>query len=242
MSELILGRHIPDELTTMAREIGPEPGTVLAEMEAAAVDEGFPIVGPEVGGWLAQLARIRGAERILELGSGFGYSACWFARALPDDGEIILTEFDADLLDRAEHYLERVGASDLGTFEAGDAVEIAARQDDPFDVVLIDIDKHQYPEAFETVRDLVAPGGLIVADNTITGGRERVDGSVHFETVRTALAEPDFDVDDADLAENTRVDTEGVITYVERLRDDPDFESTLLPLGDGLTVSTRIRE
>jgi predicted O-methyltransferase YrrM len=93
-----------------------------------------------------------------EFGSGFGYSAYWFARALPDDGAVVLTDLDEANLDRAREYLERGGPADLATFEVGDALATAERYDGPFDVVCLDLEKYQYEAAFETMRDAVRPG------------------------------------------------------------------------------------
>jgi len=146
-----------DELVTetvnaIAEAVRPERDTVLREMDARSDREGFPTVGPQVGGWLSLLARTVTAERIFEFGSGFGYSAYWFARALDADGEIVLTEIDADELDDAREYFERGGVADRAHFEHGDAIDIVDQYDGPFDVVLIDNEKERYTEAFEAVR------------------------------------------------------------------------------------------
>jgi len=113
---------------------------------------------PAVGGWLSQLARVAGARRGFEVGSCFGYSAYWFALALPDDGAVVLTDLEEANLDRAREYLERGGLADLATFEVGDALATAERYDGPFDVVWLDLEKYQYEATFETMRDAVRPG------------------------------------------------------------------------------------
>ena len=241
MSVLFLGEHVPADVDQFARFVGPDPGEVLVEMAEYAEREGFPIVGPAVGGWLCQLARLVDAERVFEFGSGYGYSACWFARALPEDGDIVLTEFDADNLDLARSYLDRLGAAGRATFEVGDAVETARGYDGPFDVVLLDIEKYQYVDAFETIRDAIPPGGVVVADNTMSAGRESPDDTVSFEALLRAIEDDDFEVADADLDDLGRRSTRGILDHLERLDQDPGFETTLLPLGDGLTVSTRSR-
>lgn len=211
-------------------------------MEAYAQQEGFPIVGPTVGGWLEQLARIRGAERIFEFGSGFGYSAYWFARALPSDGEIVLTELDERNLERAREYLDRGDVCDPAVFEVGHAVETARTYDGPFDVALFDIEKYEYVDAFDAIRDSIRPGGMIVADNTMSAGRERPDDTVAFDPLRRVLTGEVASLADTDVEESARRGTQGIVDYVERLRDDPAFETTMLPLGDGVTVSTRTRD
>ncbi|MFB6142497.1 MAG: O-methyltransferase [Halorientalis sp.] len=223
---------VTDATAAFARAVGPAPDAVIAEMDERAEREGFPTVGPAVGGWLQVLARLVGARRVFEFGSGFGYSAYWFARALPADGEVVLTEVDADELELAREYLARGGFDDLARYELGDAVETVADVAGPFDVVLLDNEKHRYREAFEAVRPKVAEGGVVVADNAMAGA------GVDFTAVEELLARDkvsDDGEDDVAVGESTR----GVAAYLRRVRSDPDFETALLPLGEGVAVSCR---
>lgn len=215
---------VPAGVSQFARAIGSSDD-VIDEMDDYADEQGFPTVGPEVGGWLRLLARMSDARSVFEFGSGFGYSAYWFAEALPDDGEIVLTERDADNLDRAREYLSRGGYLDQATIEQGDAIEIVERYDDPFDIVLLDNEKHRYREAFETVREKVASDGLVVADNAMTS--DSMDFDALSEIVRGNAVEAN---------EATR----GIAEYLESVTNDPEFETALLPLGEGLAVSHRV--
>jgi predicted O-methyltransferase YrrM len=215
---------VPDEIQRFARAIGPEPDEVVEEMDEHADREGFPTVGPEVGGWLQLLAELVDARRVFEFGSGFGYSAYWFARALPPEGEVVLTEVDADELDQARAYLERGGYADQARFEHGDAIETVEAYDGPFDVVLIDNEKHRYVEAFESVREKVARGGVVLADNAMTAG------VVDFDALLAAR-----EGGAPGMNEHTR----GVADYLDRVDADPEFETVLLPLGEGVAVSRR---
>jgi predicted O-methyltransferase YrrM len=215
---------VPDEIQRFARAIGPEPDEVVEEMDEHADREGFPTVGPEVGGWLQLLAELVDARRVFEFGSGFGYSAYWFARALPPEGEVVLTEVDADELDQARAYLERGGYADQARFEHGDAIETVEAYDGPFDVVLIDNEKHRYVEAFESVREKVARGGVVLADNAMTAG------VVDFDALLAAR-----EGGAPGINEHTR----GVADYLDRVDADPEFETVLLPLGEGVAVSRR---
>jgi len=240
MTELFLGAHIPDDLTAVTAAIGQEPDDVLVEMERYAREEGFPIVGGAVGGWLAQLARLVGASRVFEFGSGFGYSAYWFSRALPQDGEIVLTDADAGNLERARKFFEQGAVRVDARFEVGDAIETARAYDGPFDVVLLDIEKYEYAEAFEVARGMLSPGGVVVADNVLTAGREAVDDTVAYDPLRAVLTGEADSLDDTDIAASARRGTAGVLAYLDCVRG-PGFETTLLPLGDGVTVTTRTR-
>ncbi|MCL9815049.1 O-methyltransferase [Natranaeroarchaeum aerophilus] len=216
---------LPDETARFVSAAGPQPDDVLAEMDEYAHEHGFPHVGPEVGGWLQLLARMVEAERVFEFGSGYGYSAYWFARALPDDGEIVLTEFDADELELAREYLRRGGFDSMTTYEHGDAIETVERYDGPFDVVLVDVRKDQYPDAFEAVREKVAPGGIIVADNAMTAGTLDFEGLL-------AVQEG---ADPSDLDDQTR----GIADYLQATRDAPEFTTAVMPVGEGIAVSYR---
>jgi predicted O-methyltransferase YrrM len=215
---------VPDDVETFAAAVGPEPDDVLREMDARAEETGFPTVGPAVGGWLQQLAGLVDARRVFEFGSGFGYSAYWFARGLPAEGEIVLTEIDADELADARDYLARGGYAEMARFEEGDAIDIVAAYDGPFDVVLIDNEKDRYVEAFEAVREAVPVGGVVVADNMTAGPFE-------FEEIHRVVVEGGET--DNDMAR-------GVGDYLDHVRAAEAFETTLLPLGEGLAVSRRI--
>ena len=121
---------------------------VLLEMEAEAVRRGFPIVGRNVGVTLEVLARSVGARRVMELGSGFGYSAYWFARAVGPGGEVHCTDGDPANAEAGASFLARAGLGDRVTYHVGDAVEQLSLLDGPFDVVFCDIDKTGYPDAW----------------------------------------------------------------------------------------------
>ncbi len=186
---------------------------VVGEMERLAQERGFPIVGAQVGRLLAMLARSIGARRVLELGSGFGYSAWWFARAVGPEGRVVLTETDADNARRAEVFLARSDLGDRVEIRVGDALQIAGGYDEPFDIVFNDIDKQDYPRALPVALERLRPGGLFVSDNMLWQGR----------VVNEA---------NADAA------TRGVLELTRALYASPDLHTTILPIRDGVSVST----
>lgn len=219
---------VPNDIETFATAVGPRSDDVIREMDRRAEETGFPTVGPAVGGWLTQLAGLVEAERVFEFGSGYGYSAYWFLRGMGDDAEIVLTEIDRDELDDAREYLDRGGFADRATFEYGDAIETIESYEGPFDIVLIDNEKDRYVEAFESVREAVPVGGCVVADNAL-------EGPFEFETLYGLFVDGNEDLRGSDLPA-----VRGIAAYLERVRDDSEFETTLLPLGEGLAVSRRI--
>jgi len=114
---------------------------ILLEMEERAEANNFPIVNRMAGSSLLVLARSLGARRIFELGSGFGYSAFWFATAAGPQGEVFLTDGDHDNTLLSEDYLIRAGLADRCRFLTGDAVAQLDATPGDFDIVYCDIDK-----------------------------------------------------------------------------------------------------
>ncbi|WP_290819467.1 O-methyltransferase [Halovivax sp.] len=218
---------LSDDLQRYLRATGPTHDAIHAEMAAYADEHGFPIIGPDAGGVLRSYAAATDARRIFEFGSGFGYSAYWFLQGMADDGEIVLTEIDADELAMAEEYLERAGVADRASFECGDAIEIADRYEGPFDVVLIDHQKDRYADAFALVRDKLPAGAVVIADNVLSGAVDYRDLLPYVESGESLP-------DDA----NTR----GIADYLDTVRADDDFHTVVLPVGSGLAVSTRERD
>lgn len=215
--------HLADDVLRFVRATGPQPDDVLEEMDAYAEANGFPHVGPEVGGFLRLTARLAGAESVFEFGSGYGYSAYWFAEALPEDGKIALTEVDEDELEMAREYLERGGYDELASYELGDALDTVERYDGPFDVVLIDHQKHRYVDALEAVRGKLAEGAVVVADNAMSA-----EDVVVFDDLLAHV-----EGESVELNEGTR----GIADYLDTVRADPAFETMVLPLGEGIAVS-----
>jgi caffeoyl-CoA O-methyltransferase len=191
---------------------------VLLEMESYATERGFPIVGRNVGVTLEVLARAAGARRIMELGSGFGYSAYWHARAVGSRGEVHLTDGDPENEARAAEYLGRAELADRVRFHVGDAVEELGKLEGDFDVVFSDIDKDGYPDAWRAASDRVRPGGLYVCDNVLWYGRVAVEDPED--------ARPHY--------------TEAVLEHNRLVAEDERYVSTIVPTRDGVLVAIRI--
>lgn len=224
---------LPDSVETLAGLISTDGDEIVARMDERADRDGFPTVGPAVGGWLELFARMTNAKRVFEFGSGFGYSAYWFARGLPDDGEIVLTEIDADELELAREYFADGNVTVQARFEHGDAIDIVDEYDGPFDIVLIDNEKHRYCEALQAIEEKLKPGSLVLADNAITAG------PIDHEQVVSLLSEQDATVTLSDLGDELEINqaTEGIAEYLEYVRTHEQLQTVLLPLGEGLAVS-----
>lgn len=214
---------IPDETVRFARAVAPDADETVAAMEAYGETHGPTTVGREVGQLFRLLAEMTGAERVFEFGFGYGYSGYWWALGVGDGGEVVLTDVDEANIERARSFFEDAGVADRATFEVGDAHDVVEAYD-AYDVVLIDHRKDRYHDAYEAVRETVTPGGLLVADNAM------VSTSIQFDRLLATL-----EGETPDLNEATR----GVADYLAAVRDDPSFQTVVLPLGEGVAVSRK---
>jgi predicted O-methyltransferase YrrM len=189
---------------------------VLLAMETEAAERDFPIVGRTVGVHLEILARSVGARRIVELGSGFGYSGYFHSRAVGPAGELHLTDGDPENAAKATAYLGEAGLDGPVQFHVGDAVTTLRSLPGEFDVIYDDIDKEGYPEAWREARDRIRIGGLYVCDNVLWSGRVPADG------------EPPDDL------------TEAIREHNRMIAEDERYLSTIDPTRDGLLVALRI--
>ena len=195
-------------------DLAPTDDPVLKEMETVAADRKFPISGPQVGRLCWVLAQAIRARDIFEMGSGYGYSTWWFAHAVGEGGRVVHTDADAKNSNDAKQYLTRAGMLNRVTFEVGDAREVITRYPGPFDVVFIDIDKDGYPDALELARVRVRPGGLIITDNVLWGGKV--------------------------AAQDVSSQTQAVQNYNKQAMRAPDLVTTILPVRDGVAVSIKL--
>ena len=213
----LLKAGVEDYLKKLA-SVDDEP--VLLEMEALAEEKGFPIVGRLCGQVLELVARLVGARRIFEMGSGYGYSCYWFSRAIGPEGEIHLTDMDPGNEKLAKDFLGRAGLLDPVTYHVSDAFSAFDATDGDFDIVYCDIDKGEYPQAWERARKRVRIGGLYICDNMLWSGRV-VEGYSGDDP------RPEW--------------TDAIKTANEAIAADPDWRSTIVPLRDGVVIATRLR-
>ena len=163
----------------------PKRDALLSEMERYANKHSVPIIGPTCGRLLFVLTQISGANRIFEMGSAIGYSTLWFARAAGPRAEIYYTDGDPSNARRAKGYFQRAGVAGRIRLLTGDALKLIDNIPGLFDIILIDIDKHQYPAAFKKSVPRLASGGLLITDNVLWSGRvTRSAGDVETRSIR----------------------------------------------------------
>jgi len=143
---------------------------------AANRDQGLPAIDVSAaqGKLLSLLVRIRGARRVLEIGTLGGYSTIWMARGLPTDGRIVTLELEPHHAKVARSNFERAGVSDKIDVRVGPALHsLAALADEnagPFDLIFIDADKPNNPNYLSWAMRLSRAGTVIVCDNVIRDG------------------------------------------------------------------------
>lgn len=154
-----------------------QPDHVLETALTASAEAGLPPinVAPNQGKFLHLLAKIRGARRILEIGTLGGYSTIWLARALPKDGVLISLELNEAHARLARENIEQAGLSQVASIVVGEADQSLQKLIDaaaePFDFIFIDADKERNREYLRLSLKLSRSGTVIVADNVVRKGR-----------------------------------------------------------------------
>lgn len=191
----------------------PPRDSTLQEMERIAAEKRFPIIGPLVGRLLFQLALLTRAQRIFELGSGYGYSAIWFARGLQPGGQIICTDGSGANAALAARFFKQARIEGLVDYRTGDALSLLAEEPGSFDIILNDVDKHEYPEVFRQAVPRLRKGGVLVTDNTLWLGRV--------------------------VGDDTSASTAGVRAFNRLAFQSEEVLTTMIPLRDGVALSIK---
>jgi len=201
--------RIQEYLTTLVPRRDPE----MLRMERSAKRSGFPIIGPVAGHYCYQLARLMRARSVFELGSGYGYSTAWFARAVKENGGGVVhhTVWDAKLSGAAQVHLSRMGFDGTVRYHVAEAVHALAEEAGGFDLIFCDIDKDAYPAALAIIKAKLRRGGAMIIDNMLWSGR------IFDSRVRDR-------------------DTRGVRQFTRAITSDPDWIVSLVPIRDGMIV------
>ncbi|HXW51177.1 MAG TPA: O-methyltransferase [Candidatus Acidoferrales bacterium] len=198
--------------------ISGEPDSVLTELERSGHSEDIPIVDRETGRLLAVLVAAKHAEHVLELGTAFGYSTLWMARALPSGGRILTIDPDRERTRIARRFFERAGVAERIEIRNAPALEVLRElPESRFDVVFIDALKEEYSEYLSLAVPLLKEYGLLLVDNLLWGHRASMQPS---ET-------------EADSVKAIR-------KFNAELLRHPRLLATIIPVGDGVGVATRV--
>ena len=192
------GLLLPEKLDRYLDGLVPPRQEELDQMERYGKRSGFPIIGPACGHFCYLTARLIGARQIFELGSGYGYSTAWFARAVHENGggRVVHVVWDEDLSRRARGHLAALGYESLMEYRVDEAIHALRSTDGPFDLIFLDIDKEGYPEALDVIESRLRPGGVLLADNllwsgAVMDGRDRSPQTQAIRTVTRRVMEGD---------------------------------------------------
>jgi caffeoyl-CoA O-methyltransferase len=201
---------VQDYLTAI---VPPREGEMQA-MEKYAAETDFPIIGAAGGYYCYQLARMIGARSVFEMGSGYGYSTAWFARAVKENGggAVHHVVWDEKLSKMATDHLSRLGFDGLIQYHVAEAVATLRQTQGPFDLIFNDIDKEAYPGSLPLIKSKLRTGGVLIIDNMLWHGQV-------------------FDSNDHQMS------TEALRDFTKAITTDKDWIVSLAPVRDGMIVA-----
>ena len=187
----------------------------LEQIKQKAINEHIPIIMDDTLEVVAKILTNMQPKRILEIGTAVGYSAMCFSAYLEKDGVIDTIERDEIMVKEAKENIKKVGVEEKINIYIGDAVEILPTLNNKYDVIFIDAAKGKYPFFLEQAIRLINPNGVILADNILYKGYVMSDYNKHKQ--RTAVR-------------NLR-------EYIQEATNNPNLETEILEVGDGLAIS-----
>lgn len=191
---------------------------ILLELEQYAHEHHVPIITPEVAQLLTVLGRLVKPCRILEVGTAIGYSSILLAETLVPGGRLDTIERQEDRLVRARENIKRAGLEHTVSIIAGDAAEVLPCLDKQYDLIFLDAAKGQYPEFLPECLRMLKKGGLLISDNVLYKGMIASDDKV---------------------VRRKRTIVNRMRAYLDSLCGDPDLDTSILPVGDGVALSYR---
>ncbi|HWO95379.1 MAG TPA: O-methyltransferase [Bacillus sp. (in: firmicutes)] len=209
------------EVETYIESLIPSRSPLLEEMERYAKDEQVPImelIGIET---LLQLLRIQQPANILEIGTAIGYSAIRMATAVPK-AEIVTIERDKERYDKALYFIGKANKEQQIHVLFGDAFEVTEeiQSKAPYDMIFIDAAKGQYQKFFELFEPFLSKDGMIISDNVLFKGYvAQAEEKIETKRIRSL--------------------TTKIKKYNDWLMSHPDFQTMILPIGDGIAITKR---
>jgi Predicted O-methyltransferase len=183
-------------------------------IEQTRLKDFIPVVDDDVARFLKVTLRAVQPKRILEIGTSIGYSATSMALVAKEFGGTITTvEYDETVAEQARQNFIRAGIDSCVDLKIGDAREIIPSLTGPYDLIFLDVDKHLYPALFKDCVRLLRPGGVFLAEDTL------------------------FPV--LDLEEKWHDLIEPIEEFNQLVTAEPELDSTLLPIGDGVIMAVR---
>ncbi|SHK58488.1 O-methyltransferase [Hespellia stercorisuis] len=213
---------VDERIVTFIHSLETENSELLETIEKEALDTSVPIIRKEMQSFLKVLLRVKKPMRILEVGTAVGFSALLMAENVPEDCEITTIEKYEKRIPLARENFRRAGREKQITLLEGDAQEILEGMAGEFDFIFMDAAKAQYIYYMPEVLRLLVPGGLLVSDNVLQDGD---------------IIESRFAVERRNRTIHSRMRE-----YLYALKHEPQLETSIIPLGDGVALSVKSGE
>ena len=195
------------------------PSPLIQEIEAHAAANFVPIIRRETAAFLKTLVAMKQPKEILEVGTATGYSALRMCEALRKDGKITTIEKYEKRIPIARENFRRAGRENQITLLEGDAADILKELQESYDLIFMDAAKGQYIHFLDDVLRLMKPGSVLVSDNVLQGG----------DIIESHYA----------VERRNRTIYKRMREYLYELKHNDKLLTSVIPLGDGVTVSVR---
>jgi len=213
---------IPDDrLSAYIRSLDTGNADILEEIEKEAIEGEVPIIRKDMQIFLKTFLAMKKPKKILEIGTAVGFSALLMAYNNPTDCKITTIENYDKRIVIAKENIKRAGKEDVITLLEGDALFLLPELSGEYDFIFSDAAKGQYINYLRDIKRLLTKDGVLITDNILQDGD---------------LLESKFAV-----IRRNRTIHKRMREYVYALTHDEDFKTSLLPVGDGITVSVKIR-
>lgn len=207
---------VNDKVENYIREtLKPSQG-LLRDLELYAEENSVPIIHKEVADLLRVILKLKRPKKILELGCAIGYSSLFFADVLDGDVEIVTTERNPIMLDRAQDNIKKAGMEDRIKILVGNAEETLKDLEGTFDMIFIDAAKGHYKMFFDMLIGKLNHGGIVISDNILYKGM---------------IASDDY------VVRRKKTIVKRMRTYLDYICDLEGISTSLIPIGDGLAIS-----
>ena len=210
---------VDERYTTYLNSLYPELSPVLSDIRREALEAFVPIIRDETVNLLRTLIKMNRPKNILEVGAAVGFSSCLMAEAAGEASKITTIENYEPRIPIAKANIKRAGKEKQITLIEGDAIDVLPTLQGPYDFIFMDAAKGQYINFWPDIKRLISDGGIVVTDNVLQDG----------DIIESRYA----------IVRRNRTIHKRMRDYLYELTHDKDFVTTILPLGDGVSISVK---
>lgn len=211
---------VEERITSFINSMNADETGIVGQIEAEALRDGVPIIRKETKEWMKTMLLIQRPQQILEVGTAVGFSAIYMSQFLPENGHITTIEKWEPRIVKAKENFKRASKEDRITLLEGDAADVLKQLQGSYDLIFMDAAKGQYIHFLPDVIRLLRKGGVLISDNVLQDG-EVLDSKYVVErrnrTIHSRMRE-----------------------YLYTLKNHEELETSIIPLGDGVSLSVKI--